>query len=278
MKKLAIALTAAALLAVAPAKAQIRTPQPSPGASFKQTVGLTEVAVEYSRPAAKGRVIFGDLVPFDQMWRTGANQSTKVTFSDAVTVNGTAIDKGTYALFSIPGKDQWTLIFAKSTSPLPGPDFKAEDEVARVMAKPVKLNDMVESFTIGMSNVTANTSSLDISWEKTRVSAEVVVEVEKKVLADIERVMAGPSQNDYYAAATYYYESGKDLTQAYEWVEKALVDNERYWIATLKARILAKQGKKSEAVKAAQFAKGLAETAGNKDYVKINDKLIADNK
>lgn len=278
MKKILFTLTLLCIAGVFSLQAQIRTPQPSPSSTIKQTVGLSDITVEYSRPSMKGRKVYGELVPFGQMWRTGANSATKITFPDNVTIEGKAIEKGTYAIFSIPQKGSWTLIFNKNTAQLPGPGYDEKSEVARVEVKPVDLKNAVETFTIGFSNLGTNYAHLDIAWENTQVSVKIETEVDRQVMANIERVMAGPAAGDYYQAAIYYYETGRDLNQALEWINKAVAANERYWIVTWKARILTKMGEKAEAIKTAKMALELAKKDGNNDYVKINEEIIAANK
>lgn len=262
------------------ANAQIKTPAPSPVGKISQEVGLIKVDVEYSRPSAKGRKVFGDLVPFGQMWRTGANASTKVTVSDDAKVAGMPLPKGTYALYTIPGEKEWTVIFYKNTSywGTPEPkDFKEEEVQARVKVSSVPGRDLVETFTIGVNNLRNNGADLEIMWEYTKVIVPIMVDTETKVLKAIETTMDGPAANDYNAAARYYYEEKKDMAQALVWVDKALEKGgEKFWILRLKANILAELGRYKDAIMVAEKSTDLAKKEGNEDYPRMNTKSIAE--
>ncbi len=260
--------------------AQIKTPQPSPVGSFSQAVGLIKVDVEYSRPSAKGRKIFGGLVPYGDMWRTGANAATKVTFSDNVQVNYNALDKGSYALYTIPGEKEWTIIFYKNTTFWGTPDaksFKEEDVAARFNVPVKMLSDMVETFTIGIGNLSNDAADLEISWEKTKVVIPIKMDTDSKVMADIKSTMAGPKANDYYSAARYYFEENKDAQQALDWVNKNLeMAGEKFWVLRLKANIQAKLGKYKDAIATANRSTELAKADGNSDYPRMNEESIAE--
>lgn len=261
--------------------AQIKTPQPSPTASFKQAFGLGEISVNYSRPQVKGRVIFGDLVPFDKIWRTGANASVKVTFSDDVSIEGNKLAAGEYALYTIPGKTEWTVIFHKNTQlwglGAPG-DYKEENDALRVKVKSQALTSNVESFTISVSDIAANTCKLNIEWEKTKVSVNVSTEIDAKISASIDKALnPKPDAGSYYSAASYYFENDKDLNKASEWIAQAIAGRpDAFWMVHLQAKIYKKLGKKAEAIDAANKSKDIANKAGNADYVALNDKLIAE--
>ncbi len=279
MKKIKLTLLMSVLAVVA--FAQIKTPQPSPTASFKQAFGLGEISVNYSRPQVKGRVIFGDLVPYDKLWRTGANASAKITFSDDVTIEGNKLAAGEYALYTIPGKTEWTVIFHKNLKLWglgdPG-DYKEENDALRVKVKSQALTSNVESFTISVSDVAANTCKLNIEWEKTKVSVAVGTEIDAKITASIDKALnPKPDASSYFSAASYYYENDKDLNKASEWVAQAIAARpEAFWMVHLQAKIYKKLGKKAEAIDAANKSKEIANKAGNADYVALNDKLIAE--
>lgn len=274
-------LTFLAFLAVASTgMAQIKTPAPSPTGKINQSVGLITVDVEYSRPSARGRKIFGDLVPFGEMWRTGANASTKVTFSDGVQVNNISLDKGTYALYTIPGETEWTVIFYKNTSfwgtPEPA-EFKEDDVAARVKVPAQTLAEPVETFTMNIGNLHNSGASLELMWEKTKVSVPFTADTESKVLADIKSTLAGPKAGDYFAAARYYYEEKKDMKQALEWVDKCLtMGGDKFWILRLKANIQAELGMYKDAITTANKSTELAKADGNADYPRMNEKSIAE--
>lgn len=256
-------------------QAQIKTPAPSPSASFEQAVGLSTVTVDYSRPSMKGRSIFGDLVPYDKIWRTGANQGSKITFSDAAKLNGKEVPAGTYTIYTKPGKSSWTVMLYKDLK-LGGNvgGYDEANELARFSVTPQTLPFEVESMTFMVGDLTSNGANLYFMWEDVALIMPIEVEVEKTVMASIDRTMAGPSENDYYAAAVYYYENGKDMAKALDWINKSQVSGDRFWKMTWKARILAKMGKKADAIATSKKAMALAKEAKNGDYVKINTELI----
>ncbi|MCC6412546.1 MAG: DUF2911 domain-containing protein [Saprospiraceae bacterium] len=278
MKKLLSLCTFAVLLTFT-VNAQIKTPQPSPLAKISQEVGLSKVDVEYSRPSAKGRKIFGELVPFGEMWRTGANASTKVTFGDDVKIGGTTVTKGTYALYVTPNMKDWSVIFYKNTSfwGVPGKDFNEADVAAKVTVPVTTLAENVESFTINVDNLRNSSFDLVIEWEKSRVSVPVMMDTDTKVMADIKSQMEGPSASTYYQSARYYYEEKKDMNMALAWVQMALdKGGEKFWIVRQKALILAELGRYKDAIATAERSTELAKAEGNGDYPRMNDKSIAE--
>jgi hypothetical protein len=263
------------------ANAQLKTPAPSPVAKISQEVGLGKVEIEYSRPSAKGRKIFGDLVRFGEMWRTGANASTKITFSDDVMVNnGTVkLPKGTYALYTVPNKDKWQVIFYKNTSywGTPNENFKEDEVAARYDVTPARVTEPVETLTMGTDNLRNNGADIFLSWENTKVVISFSVDTDAKVMADIKTQMEGPSANTYYAAARYYYEEKKDMKQALEWVNKSLEKGgEKFWILRMKALIMGELGMFKDAIATAEKSTELAKKEGNADYPAMNEKSIAD--
>lgn len=279
MKKLFYLTALLLLVAYAPALAQIKTPAPSPVCKVNQEVGLIKVDLEYSRPSAKGRKIFGELVPFGEMWRTGANAATKVTFSDDASVGGGKLPKGTYALYTIPGEKEWSVIFYKNTNfwGIPGKDYKEEDVAARVTVPAQSLRDAVETLTMNFNNLRNNGADLEISWEYTKVVVPITVDTDSKVMADIKATLDGPSAGAYYAAARYYYEEKKDMAQALAWVDKSLEKGgEKFWIVRQKALIQAELGRYKDAIATAEKSTELAKADGNSDYPRMNDKSIAE--
>ncbi len=280
MKNLLQTLLFALMLGVSSLYAQIKVPQPSPLGTLSQTVGLVKIDVEYSRPSAKGRKVFGSLVPYGEMWRTGANASTKITFGDEVQVNYVNLPKGTYALYTIPGEKEWTIIFYKNTSFWGVPDaksFKEEDVAARFKVPAKTVTEKVETFTINIGNLTNSSAELELVWENTKVVIPIRVDTDSKVMADIKSTLAGPKANDYYAAARYYYEEDKDMEQALEWVNKNLeMAGEKFWVLRLKANILAKLGRYQEAIAVANRSTELAKADGNTDYPRMNEESIAE--
>jgi len=274
MKK--ILFTAIAVLSLITSEAQLRTPAPSPSQNIKQDFGLSSVELSYSRPAMKGRKIFGDLVPFGKVWRTGANNATILTFGEEVTIGGTKVPAGKYGLLTIPDKKSWTIIISKQTDVTSPAAYKQDQDVVRVEAKTMDMNSAVESFTIQFADVKPTSCELHIMWDKTAVALPISVDVEKKVMAQIEQLM-NKDNRPYFNAAMYYMENGKDLNQALSWFDKAVEMNpSAFWIQHQRANCLAKLGKKAEAKAAAEKSKELAAAAKNDDYVKLNEKLLAE--
>ncbi len=253
-------------------QAQISAPQPSPLSKVTQTVGLTDVSLEYSRPAMRGRTVFGDLVPYGQRWRTGANANSIVKFSDDVTFNGTAVKAGSYAIFSVPGENAWEVMLYNDTTNWGTPRTWDDTKVVAKATVPVNtLRNKQESFTIGINEVTMDGAHLQISWDKTLVAVPFTVPTAAKTLESINKVMAGPSANDYYSAATFYLESGKDLKQAREWIVKATsMRPDAFWMFRKQSLIEAQLGDKKAAIAAARKSLELATAANNADYVKLN--------
>jgi len=269
-------LTFAFLFILGTSYAQIATPAASPSAKVEQAVGLTDITVEYSRPGVKDRVIFADdgLVPFGKIWRTGANLATKITFSTDVKVNGADLKAGSYAILTVPNAESWTVNFYEFDVPGFGA-YVEKEPTASVTADAMELDWKLENFTISVHNLKSDGADLMIAWDKTGVGLEISIDTDAAVMASIESAMAGPSNNDYYRAASYYYEADKDLNMALKWINKATnVDEPRFWQVRTKALILAKMGKKQEAIDTATKSMELAMAAGNDDYVRMNKKSI----
>jgi len=258
-------------------QAQIKTPSASPKASLTQTIGMTDVTVEYSRPSVKGRTIFSadGLVPFGQKWRLGANAVTKMTFDGDVNVGGQALEAGTYAVLATPTAADWTFhFFTHDTGSWS--KYKDREPLLSVSAKAHAMPSPVETFMITTDGHTVNSANLTFLWDKTYVELPLSTQVDEVVMQNIESVMAGPSPNDYYQAATYYHKEGKDLKMAMNWIDKATAgDDKKFWQVRRKALILADMGKTKEAISAAEMSMTLAEKAGNAEYVKMNKAFIA---
>lgn len=276
MKKLLLSLFVVAVSANI--NAQVKTPASSPAAKLEQTVGLTDVTVEYSRPGVKGRKIFGDLVPFGKVWRTGANANTKVTFSDNVMIDGKELKKGTYALYTKPNAGSWDVIFYSDANNWGTPREWDESKVAlsttaKVQPMPMK----IETFTISIDDINSSSAMLGMLWENAYVGVKFSTPTDKGVEASIEKVMSGPSANDYYSAASYYFDEGKDIKKAVKWMNKAVEltkDQPRFWYLRKQSLILAKAGDKKGAIKAAKASLAGAEKRGNADYVKMNKESL----
>ncbi|MFC5623877.1 DUF2911 domain-containing protein [Algoriphagus winogradskyi] len=271
-------LTIAFLLCCAVSFAQqIQMPQASPSAKIAQKVGLTDVTVDYSRPSTKGRKIFGELVPYGQIWRTGANGATVLSFSTDVIIDGTTIPSGQYALYAIPGKSEWTMILSKNIKLWGAIGYEQSDDLIRFKAKPEKLSKKAETFEISFANMTDTGSDLSLKWENTRVDFRIETEVDPLVMAQIQEYVIDGDTSDpslLYSAASYYYTNGKDINLAYNWINESVEADPKYWTMHLKAKIEAALGKKTEAVETATEAIDLAEEAGNPDYVGLNERLI----
>ncbi len=268
------------LLALAgTANAQISVPAPSPLSTVEQKVGLTDVSVSYSRPSMKGRTIFGDLVPYGTMWRLGANASTKIKTSDDITINGHDVPAGTYALYAIPNQDTWTIVIHSNTSywGTGGSKYKVEEDLVRFdVAVNSKYPVAIETMTFQFSNLTTEGCNLELLWANTQVVLDIKTNVDEQVLKEIDIKMKGVSSATYYQSARYYYNNDKDMEQAYEWIKLALVDNEKFWMVRQKALIEAKLGKYKDAIETANKSKELAEKAGNENYMRMNEKSIAE--
>jgi hypothetical protein len=255
---------------------QVKTPAPSSTQTIKQDFGLSNIELSYSRPNMNDRKIFGDLVPFDKIWRTGANAATTLTFGDEVTIGGTKIPAGKYGLLSIPGQTEWILIISKQTNVNSPTLYKQEEDIVRVKAKVNTVNMKAETFTMQFANVKAETCELHIRWDNALVVLPIQTDVDSKVMAAIDASMQS-DKPAYAQAANYYLENNKDLNKANEWFAKAVEANpDAYWIKYQQAKALAKSGKKSEAIAAAKKSKELAIAGKNDDYVKLNEKLLAE--
>jgi hypothetical protein len=272
---------AATLLAQTPPP-KIDFPAPSPKATVKQRVGLTDIEIEYYRPGVKGRKIFGALEPYGVVWRTGANNPTKITFSTDVKFGGTSVPAGSYGLYSIPGENEWTVILNKIGEKDWGAyTYSEKNDAARVRVKPVKLTDPVETFTIGINDIRTESATLNLLWEKTRVPVKLEFDVVSQLKPQIEAVMASDApKKPYFAAAMFYFENGGDLKQALEWMDAGLKEQpEAFYMVYRKGLILAKMGDKAGALAAANESKKGAEKAPSPllrdEYMRLNDTLIA---
>ncbi len=277
MKK--IILVFVMILAAFQIEAQVKTPAPSPKSTLEQKVGLTDVTIEYSRPSMKGRAVFGNLVPYGKLWRTGANENTTVTFSDDVVINGQTLKKGKYAIFTTPKIDMWEVVFYSDTDNWGTPENWNEKSVALSTNVDTKmLSTPVESFTIGINNLDNNFAHIEFSWEKTFVALKFEVPTQKTALASIDKALAGPTSGDYFSSAQYFYQSNGDINKALEYVNKAMDMNKDkpFWYSRQKSLIQAKLGDKKGAIETAKISLEAAKVAKNDDYVKMNTDSIAE--
>ena len=272
MKK--IFLFSAALYLFFSAEAQqLTTPQPSPTASIKQNFALSNIEISYSRPGVKGRKVFGDLVPFGKVWRTGANNATTITFGEEVMIGGTKVPAGKYGLLTIPDQNEWTVIISKATNVTSPADYKQDQDVVRVKAKPEKTPFTIETFMITVDDIKSNSCNIGMGWENTWVSFPVTADVDSKVMNQIKNTMEGDNK-PYFNAAVYYIDNGKDLAKAVEWLDKAYAQNQDgFWILYQKARAQKMLGKKTDALATSNKSMEIAKKAKNDDYVALNEKL-----
>jgi tetratricopeptide (TPR) repeat protein len=271
-------LLVAALIALSTGiNAQIVAPKASPQGKIEQKIGVTDVKVEYYRPMKNNRVVFGEVVPFNEIWRTGANENTKFTCSDALVFGTDTLRAGTYALFTKPTASNWEIYFYTETSNWGLPETWDASKVALKTTVPtIALNDVVEVFTMNLDPVTNKMGQLSISWDKTRVTLPFAVPTAQKVLASIEKTMTGPSANDYHAAAEFFYKEKKDLQKAREWATKAVEmrGEDAYWMLRVKALIEAELGDYKTAIETAKKSLLAAEKGENKAYVAMNKASI----
>ncbi len=272
--KLRFPLVLAAAAFAAPAFAQFEAPQPSPKATLAQRVGLTDMTISYSRPSVKGRVIWGELVPFDKVWRTGANSATTITFSDDVTVEGQKLAAGTYSIFTIPGKDEWTVIFNNDVKLWGETDYDLAKDALRVKAKP-QASGMVETLHLGFPSIGAASAVLAIEWEKVRVPVTIGVDVDSKL-----RKAAASADTAAWQApmmtARYWFDQKTNREEAWKLLEKSIATNKNYVNVSRKARVLADEGKVAEAVKFGEEALALAKVDPSKPNMTAFEKTVGE--
>ncbi len=252
----------------------IKMPQPSTSQTVIQDFGLGEITVKYSRPNLKNRVVFGELEPFGKVWRTGANSATVITFSDDVKVQGKDLPSGQYALFTIPQKDKWTIIFNKVTSQWGSYTYNQDNDVLRVEVKPVTLEDKVETFSIEFANVYDTTADLQLSWENTLVSVELTTSIDQRVMESIQEAMQSDNK-PYFQAAQYYYTNDKDLATALDWINQADKQmTDAPWVKLWKAKIQLKMGDNLGAGQTAKEGLEIAQKINNDEYIRLHKQMI----
>ncbi len=252
----------------------LRLPQPSTAQTITQDFGLGNISLSYSRPNVKDRKIFGGLEPYGVIWRTGANSATVIKFTEAVKIEGKDVAAGEYALFTIPGKTEWTIIFNKGTKEWGSYTYNESNDVIRVKVKPMVLKDKVETFTMQFTNVYDTTAQLQLMWENTVITINLSTSIDEKVMEGIAEAMKG-EKKPYFAAAQYYYSNGKDLTTALNWMneaEKTMVDAP--WVKLWKARVQLKMGDKIGATKTAKEGLEIATRIKNGEYVRLTTQFI----
>src|SRR5688572_10896902 len=272
MKKIFLALSCMVAMA---SSVQLKMPAPSPAQTIKQDFGLSSIELAYSRPSMKGRKIFGDLVPYGEMWRTGANAATRIKFGEDVTIGGQPVKAGEYALYTIPNENEWEIILNKGVNNGGLNGYKTEEDVTRFKIKPVKLPAPAETFTMEFAEIRPSSTELQLKWENTAVKIPITTDVDTKVMGQINDIM-NKDNKPYFQSAMYYMETGKDMKQSLTWFDKAIEQNPKgFWIYHQKANALAKMGKKDEAKIVAQKSIDIARQEKNDQYVRLNEKLLA---
>lgn len=276
MKKTILSLFAATALFMGSqtAEAQIKLPPASSTQSITQGLGIKNVTLTYQRPNINGRTIFGELVPYGQPWRTGANLIPAIVFEEEVTIEGNKVPAGKYGIITLPNPNEWVIILTKNVEQWGTYQYKQEEDFLRFTVKPQALANTVETFTMNFEDVTTKSAKLSIAWEKTKVAFNITVDQSKAILASIEEAMQS-EKKPYFQAAQYYFNNDLDIKKAAEWAKAADEGNTRaphikYW----KARILLKAGDKAGAKKAAEEGRDMAEKAGNPEYVKLNSQVL----
>jgi hypothetical protein len=279
MKKLytlMIALLVAGSTYTSQAQTRLKMPQASTSQTITQEFGLGKVTLAYSRPNVKGRKIFGGLEPYGQVWRTGANSATVITFTDDVTIEGNKVPAGEYALFTIPNANEWTIILNKTTKQWGAYEYKQADDVLRFKVKADKTSVPVETFTIQFGNVKPTSAELNLMWERASITLHLTTEIDSRIMANIDEAMKATDKKPYFAAAQYYYENNKDLNKALEWITEAeKTDMKAPYYKYWKARIQLKKGDKTAAIATAKEGARLAKEAKNDEYVRLNEGVIA---
>lgn len=275
MKRLSFALLFMLSATAASYAQDLKLPALSPSSKITQDFSTSSIEISYSRPSMRGRKIFGDLVAYGNVWRTGANSATKVKFGEDVVIEGNNIKAGEYALYTIPGQKEWEIILNKGVGNWGNAGYATTDDVARFKVTPRELDKNVNTFTMQIGNITFNSCNIELMWEKTKVIIPVKVNNEERLNASIDKAINNPNI-PYFQAANYYYETGENLEKANQYVDKALEQNPKaFYMWALKARIAQKMGRKDDAIAAAnksmETAKGSAFEA---EYMRNNQKII----
>jgi hypothetical protein len=254
--------------------AQVNLPQPSSTQIIKQDFGMGTIAVTYSRPNSKGRKIFGDLVPYNKLWRTGANAATKISFTDAVEFGGKKLDSGTYVLYTIPGVDSWEIILNKGLGNWGTDGYKDGQDIVRFKVEPLKVKPVIETFTIQFANIKPEYCELQLVWAKTIVPIPITTNIKDRLKLQIEKAML-TDKKPYWQAAQFYNEYENNQNKALENCNKAIEANDKaYWIYLYKAKLQKEMGDKAAAKATAKKSLELAKEAKNDDYVKMNEELL----
>ena len=253
--------------------AQVKMPAPSPTQTLKQDFGLGTIELKYSRPSAKGRKVFGELVPFNKLWRTGANAATIITFTDPVMINGKKLDTGTYAIYTIPNLESWEVIFNKGITSSVA-TYKESDDVIRVKAEALKQKNKLETFTMEIGNIRPESCELNLMWEKTLITLMVETNVKEKLKAQLDAALS-TDKKSYWQAAQFYTEYESNTTKALEYVTKAIEENPKaYYMWLYKAKIQKDMGDNAGAKESSKKSLELATAEKNEDYIRMNQALL----
>ncbi len=252
-----------------------RIPEASPTQTIIQDFGLGKITITYSRPSVKGRLIFGGINPYGQVWRTGANSATVITFSENVIMEGHSVPAGSYSLFTIPDKDEWTVILNKTVKQWGAYSYKQEDDFLRFKVKPEHLDEKRETFTIQFTNETTSSSELRLVWDHTGIAIHLKTDDDAQITANIDQLMKGNRKPYYFNAIQYYYENNKDMNVALGWaLEAEKTDPKAPWFRLWEARIRLKMGDKAAAIAAAKAGISLAKEANDDEYVRLNQAVL----
>lgn len=256
------------------AKAQVKIPPMSSKSKIVQGIGIHNVTLTYQRPNVNGRVIFGGLVPYGEIWRTGANGIPVVVFEESVSLQGNVVPAGTYGILTIPNKESWTIIVTKDYEQWGAYTYDSADDILRFDVKSEKLNEFVETFTMSFGAVTTTSAVLSMAWENTQVNVEIKVDQQAEILASIEEGMK-TDKKPYFQAAQYYYLNDLDINQAAIWAELAEKENDNLpWYKYWRARIQLKQGDRKAAAETARRGIQVAKELQNEEYIKLNTAVL----
>jgi hypothetical protein len=273
MKKIILAVSVISILNINTSLAQVKMPSPSPTQTVKQDFGTGNIELTYSRPGAKGRKVFGDLVPDGKLWRTGANAATRIYFSDPVEIGGKKLDSGAYIIYTIPNEESWEVILNKGLKNSGVDDYNESEDVARFKTETLKIKTPVETFTMQFSDMKAESCKLQLMWENKMISIPIITDIKEKVRGQIEASML-TNNKPYWQAAQFYNEYDKNLPKALENVSKAIEGNQKaFWMYLYKARIQKEMGDIAGAMASSATSLSLAKEAENNDYVRMNEKL-----
>ncbi|MEJ7627315.1 MAG: DUF2911 domain-containing protein [Ferruginibacter sp.] len=269
-----VLITAAFVVSAMAVQSQIKMPQPSPTQTLKQDFAMGNIELKYSRPAAKNRTIFGDLVPYGKVWRTGANSATTIRFSEPVEIMGKKVDTGSYAIYTIPGMDSWEVILNKGTSNWGAMGYKESDDVIRFKTEAVKIKTETENFTMQFDNIKPESLELWAIWGKTGIKIPITANIKDKLRTQVETAMSG-EKKPYWQAAQFYNEYDKNYPKALENINKAAEENAKaYWVLLYKARIQKEMGDMAGAKATSMKSMEVAKAEKNDDYVKLNEEFM----